>query len=272
VHWKNDELVLEPDGGDQPDTEFYGLSPFAYGNQYLGFLWMLHTYSQQLDVQLVSSRDGQTWNRSVHRRVFLPLGFMKNGYTGHAFDSDMIMSVAPPAMMDGRLYIYYSGHSAKHNANAIETEPNYQENSSQVDDTYVGQIALAQLPVDGFVSLDATSEGKVVTRPVRLQGSSMHITASAGLVATPGKPVNPTWSELFAGSKDGEGEIRVEVEDTEGRPIPGFSSEECNPIKGPISDKLVSWVGKTDLRALDGQLVKFKFVLRNAQLFSYSVE
>jgi hypothetical protein len=100
----------------------------------------------------------------------------------------------------------------------------------------------------------------------------MHITASAGLVATPGKPVNPTWSELFAGSKDGEGEIRVEVEDTEGRPIPGFSSEECNPIKGPISDKLVSWVGKTDLRALDGQLVKFKFVLRNAQLFSYSVE
>jgi hypothetical protein len=272
VHWKNDELVLEPDGGDQPDTEFYGLSPFAYGNQYLGFLWMLHTYSQQLDVQLVSSRDGQTWNRSVHRRVFLPLGFMKNGYTGHAFDSDMIMSVAPPALMGGRLYIYYSGHSAKHNANAIEAEPNYQENSSQVDDTYVGQIALAQLPVDGFVSLDATSEGKVVTRPVRLQGSVMHVTASAGVVATPGKPVNPTWSELFAGSKDGEGEIRVEVEDTEGRPIPGFSSEECNPIKGPISDKLVSWVGKTDLRELNGQLVKFKFVLRNAQLFSYSIE
>jgi hypothetical protein len=149
VHWKNDELVLEPDGGDQPDTEFYGLSPFAYGNQYLGFLWMLHTYSQQLDVQLVSSRDGHTWNRSVHRRVFLPLGFMKNGYTGHAFDSDMIMSVAPPALMDGRLYIYYSGHSAKHNANAIETEPNYQENSSQVDDTYFGSVASRRICFSG---------------------------------------------------------------------------------------------------------------------------
>jgi hypothetical protein len=197
---------------------------------------------------------------------------MKNGYTGHAFDSDMIMSVAPPALRDGQLYIYYSGHSAKHNANAIETEPNYQENSSQVDDTYVGQIGLAQLPLDGFVSLDATSEGRVVTRPVRLKGSAMHVTASAGAIAAPGRPVNPTWTELFAGSPDGEGEIQVEVEDTEGRAIPGFSAEDCNPIKGAISDKTVSWSGNKDLKALDGQLVKFKFILRNAQLFSYSIE
>lgn len=272
VHWKDDEIVLEPDGGDQPDTEFYGLSPFAYGNQYLGFLWILHTYSQQLDVQLVSSRDGQTWNRSVYRRVFLPLGFMKNGYTGHAFDSDMIMSVAPPALRDGRLYIYYSGHSAKHNANAIETEPNYQQNSSQVDDTYVGQIGLAQLPLDGFVSLDATSEGTVVTRPVRLQGSVMHVTAATGALAAPGKPVNSTWSELFTGSKDGDGEIRVEVDDTQGRAIPGYSAKECNPIQGALSDKVLSWTGNKDLRELSGQLVKFKFILRNAQLYSYSME
>ncbi len=272
VHWKDDEIVLEPDGSDQPDTEFYGLSPFPYGNQYLGFLWMFHTYSQQLDVQLVSSRDGQTWSRSVYRRVFLPLGFMKNGYAGHSFDSDMIMSVAPPALLNGQLYIYYSGHSAKHNANAIENEPNYKENSSQVEDSYVGQIGLAQLPADGFVSLDATSEGQVVTRPVRLEGSAMHIMASTGQVAAPGKQVNPTWSDLFAGTKDGEGEILVEVEDSEGRAIPGFSSEGCNPIRGVLSEKAVTWTGNKGLRDIDGQLVKFKFILRNAQLYSYSVE
>jgi hypothetical protein len=100
----------------------------------------------------------------------------------------------------------------------------------------------------------------------------MHVTASARLIATPGKPVNPTWSGLFAGSMAGEGEIRIEVEDSEGRPIIGYSAEECGPVKGPISDKLVSWAGKKDLKELNGQLVKFKFILRNAQLFSYSIE
>ena len=54
--------------------------------------------------------------------------------------------------------------------------------------------------------------------------------------------------------------------------IPGFSAEDCNPIKGAISDKIVSWSGNKDLKVLGGQLVKFKFILRNAQLFSYSIE
>ena len=72
IHWKNDEL-LEQDDRDPPDTEFYGLSPFPYADQYLGFLWVFHAYTQQIDVQLVSSRDGRTWERSVHRRIFLPL-------------------------------------------------------------------------------------------------------------------------------------------------------------------------------------------------------
>src|ERR1700733_12863414 len=120
VHWKDDEIVLEPDTLDQPDTEFYGLSPFPYGNQYLGFLWVLHTYSQQIDVQLVSSRDGLAWDRSVHRRVFLPLGFVRNGYNGRGFDSEMIMSIAPPTVKDGKLWMYYSGFNVKHNSTQSE--------------------------------------------------------------------------------------------------------------------------------------------------------
>ena len=115
VHWKDDQLVLDPDDRDQPDTEFYGLSPFPYGNQYVGLLWVLHTYSQQIDVQLVSSRDGRVWDRSAHRRVFLPLGFMKNDYDGHAFDSEMIMAIAPPVTVHDQLWMYYTGYSNKHN-------------------------------------------------------------------------------------------------------------------------------------------------------------
>jgi hypothetical protein len=34
------------------------------------------------------------------RRVFLPLGFVGNGYNGRRLESEMIMSIAPPAVKD----------------------------------------------------------------------------------------------------------------------------------------------------------------------------
>lgn len=170
VNWRNDELILEPDDRDQPDTEFYGLSPFRYSDLYLGLLWVLHSYSQQIDIQLVSSRDGTHWDRSVRRRVFLPLGFVKLDYAGKAFDSELIMSVAPPVVEGGRLWFFYSGFDVKHNAPG-----------GKLTDTYadgVGQIGVASMSEYGISSLDATSEGVVVTRPLRLQGTAMSVTSA----------------------------------------------------------------------------------------------
>ena len=264
IHWKNDELVLEPDELDQPDTEFYGLSPFPYGNQYLGFLWVFHGYQQQIDVQLVSSRDGRRWDRSAHRRVFLPLGFMKNDYNGRAFDSEMIMAIAPAVATHGKLWMYYTGYSNKHNSNTDKVT---------LDDSYLGQIGVATLGIDGFCSLDATSEGYVVTRPIHLKGSAVHITASTRWFGDQGQTLNPTvWAHLYTNVKDGEGEVRVELQDEQGRTIPGYSAEECNPIKGDLADRAASWSGGKDLSALEGRSVRFKFVLRNASLFSYSLQ
>ena len=46
VHWRQSRRVLAPDAFDPPDTQFYGLSAFPYAGQYLGFLWVYHTYPQ----------------------------------------------------------------------------------------------------------------------------------------------------------------------------------------------------------------------------------
>ena len=61
VHWKHSRKVLAPDAYDPPDTQFYGLSAFPYAEQYLGLLWVYHTYAQTMDLQLASSRDGSQW-------------------------------------------------------------------------------------------------------------------------------------------------------------------------------------------------------------------
>jgi len=263
IHWKNDELVLEPDALDQTDTEFYGLSPFPYGNQYLGLLWVFHTYSQQIDIQFVSSRDGRTWNRSMHRRVFFPLGFMKNDYDGHAFDSEMIMAIAPPVEVNDEIWMYYTGYSNKHNANTYE---------EALEDTYLGLIGVAKVPMDDFCFLAATSEGSVVTKPMRITGATMHVTAATKSVGGRDQNFNPVWSQLFTNVKHGEGEVRIEVLDEQGKSIPGFTAADCNPIKGPIADREVTWAGGKSLSTLSGKSVRFKIILRDAEIYSYTVK
>ena len=116
VHWRDDRLVLEPDKNDPPGTEFYGLSAFPYGSQYLGLVWVFHTAQQTMYAQLVSSRDGVKWERSIYRRPFIVLGYMVNHYVGKSFDSGMVFPVSEPVVKDGEVWIYYSGFDNLHNA------------------------------------------------------------------------------------------------------------------------------------------------------------
>lgn len=263
VNWRNDELILEPDDHDQPDTEFYGMSPFPYGDQYLGLLWVLHTYAQQIDIQLVSSRDGRHWDRSGRRRVFMPLGFVKLDYAGKAFDSEMIMSIAPPVVEGGRLWFFYSGFDVKHNAAMGKFVDTYADG--------VGQIGAASMPEYEISSLNATSEGSVVTRPLRLQGKAMSVTVATYTFRGKDGKVDPAWTGLFTKVKDGDGEVRVEVLDEFERPISGYTAGECVPLSGATASRTVSWAQHPDLRNLRGRLVRFKFVLRNASLLAFRV-
>jgi len=280
VRWKEDKLVLEPDDHDQPDTEFYGLSPFSYGNQYLGLLWVLHTYAQQMDLQLVSSRDGLLWQRAAHRRTFLPLGFVKNYYDGHAFDSEMICSAAAPVLREGELWIYYTGYHDKHNAWEGLATPD------GLPETYVGQLGVAKLREDGFISIDATSEGYLLTRPLRFQGAQLQLNVSlrsksgkrpdastnVGRATWPrGQESSPIWSQLLTGSMDGNGQVRVEVDDEQGAVIPGFAASDCNPITTGGTNQDISWKNQKDLALLNGRLVRFKFIITNAKLYSFRV-
>ena len=264
VNWRDDELILAPDDRDQSDTEFYGMSPFPYGDQYLGLLWVLHTYVQQIDMQLVSSRDGRRWERSAHRRVFMPLGFVKLDYAGKAFDSEMIMAVAPPVAQGGRLWFFYSGFDVKHNAAMGKFVDTYAEG--------VGQIGAASMPEDEITSLNATSEGSIVTRPLRLQGKAMSVTAATYTFRDKAGKVDPAWAGLFTKVKNGEGEVRVEVLDEFERPIPGYTAAECAPLRGESARRTVSWAEHPDLSNLRGQFVRFKFILKNAGLLAFRVE
>ena len=101
--------------------------------------------------------------------------------------------------------------------------------------------------IDGFVSMHAPPAGGVcLTKPLIYSGRHLVL----------------NYATSAAGS------MRVEVQDQEGRPVPGFSLDESNEIFGDSINQVAHWKGGSDLGALAGQPVRIRFVLKDADLYS----
>ena len=253
VHWRQSRRVLAPDQYDPPDTEFYGLSAFPYASQYLGLLWVYHTYRQTTDVQLVSSRDGLRWDRTADRKLLMHL-IPTNNYQGRSFDSMMVYPASSPILRDGQLWLYYSGFTVPHNAPTLDHD---------------GCIGLATLRQDGFCSFDATEPGHILTRPFIWNGSRLSINARTfdpaddlGRESSPLK--KPSDLDGFS-----PGTIRVGMEDDQGRSIGRYTVDKCTPFRGDESDAFLNWSGRNDLSDLNGRIVQLRFELTNARLYSW---
>ena len=100
---------------------------------------------------------------------------------------------------------------------------------------------------DGFASVHAGYEiGEMVTRPLRFKGKGLTV----------------NFSTSAAGS------IRVEIQDSGGRPVPGFALDDCTAIFGDEIARVVKWKAGPDVSGLAGQPVRLRFVMRDADLFS----
>lgn len=111
------------------------------------------------------------------------------------------------------------------------------------------KIRRSTLRLDGFVSAQATcAGGDLVTKPLLFAGNTLSINFETG----------------------GAGEVKVEIQDTDGKPIPGYTSAECFPIFGDHIDFPVTWRGTgTDVGALAGKPVRLRFTLKDADLYAF---
>lgn len=104
------------------------------------------------------------------------------------------------------------------------------------------------LRLDGFVSVAAPlSGGELVTKPFVFSGETLTIN--------------------FASSAAGE--IRIEVQDSAGAPLAGFTLDECPPLFGDSIERPVTWNGGRDVSGLAGRPVRLRFLLRDADLYSF---
>lgn len=65
------------------------------------------------------------------------------------------------------------------------------------------------------------------------------------------------------------GEIRVEVQQADGTPLPGFEATSCTPIQGDKLRHAVYWGERSGDEAWPQRSVRLEFSLRDAQLYAF---
>jgi hypothetical protein len=187
--------------------------------------------SDVIDYFLGTSRDGKHFDRSW---IYARKPFVERGGYGE-FDK---AAVWPSSQIitkgDEHLIYYTAGHSQQLGPDA--------EN---------GQVGLAILPLDRFISQSAKDElGTITTKAFKFEGFTLQVNVDAG-----------------------DGRFYAEILDADGKPIPGFTVNEARIFGGVDQLRLEPWwKGQKDLTSLKGKTIRLKFYLNNAKLYAFQIK
>ena len=180
------------------------------------------------------SRDGFHWHRPEHA-TFLGVSEKRGSWRW-----GNVQPVGSLGLVVGdRIYFYVS---------ARKGDPELKNTTEWLHDANAS-TGLAVMRRDGFASMDAADRTKsLTTRPLRFSGKHLFVNVDAP-----------------------NGELQVEALDCNGKVVEPFSRENCQPIRGNSTLQQVTWNGATEISALAGKDVRFRFHLTNGRLFAFWV-
>ena len=117
--------------------------------------------------------------------------------------------------------------------------------------SYYGQdashLTRYSLRTDGFAALSADYEGgEVLTKAFTFKGDELTLNYESSAA----------------------GEVRVEIQDERGNPLPGYELDQCLPIFGDEIERVVRWADGTDVSELADKPIRLRIFLRDADLFA----
>ncbi len=110
------------------------------------------------------------------------------------------------------------------------------------------QLRRGVLRLDGVASAHAGYQpGELISKPVRFRGTKLVINYATSAV----------------------GSVRVELQDVAGHPLDGFALNDSIELFGDEIAEECKWKDSGDLSSLAGQPVRLRFVLKDADVYSY---
>lgn len=254
-NWTEPQMVFEPDEHDSGVTQWYGPAGFLVrGELIIAFLRVLRDdlTPEGAPPEAVNANTGGAAGlgasglgaRGGSGMGYTVLAWTRDGENWQRdrdgdrfFEPDPRVGAWDHAMawvgssvpVNDEVYLYYAGYRWGHK---------YHHSVDR-------QFGLVKFPRDRFVARQAgEQEGLIVTPLLTLDAVALTLNVDA----------------------EG-GEVRVQVTDADGTPIPGFRFADCRPIVSDALDAPVAWTGK--LSTLRGRPVYLEFSLRNARLYAF---
>ena len=139
--------------------------------------------------------------------------------------------------------------TADHQLMSLYVQRNYGQPTARLD--------RFTLRPDGFISYHAPYSGSELTTKV------LQFNAPTGAGARESEGI----TLMLNVATSAAGSVRVEIQDAEGKPFPGFKLEDCMEIIGDDLDRVVGWKGGA-LNALAGKPFRLRFAMKDADLYS----
>jgi hypothetical protein len=98
----------------------------------------------------------------------------------------------------------------------------------------------------GFASVCADVVGEALTKPFTFEGDRL----------------------LLNYATSAAGSVRIEVQEADGSPIPGFTLDAAQPLYGDQIEDAARWQDGADVSGLQGRVVRLRLALEDADLFS----
>jgi hypothetical protein len=261
--WTKDDLMIITNvESEHRDTQFMECVPQKVPGGYIATVSAYHPISQTLDLRFAASRDGRQWwfpDRHKTCMANTPLGEYGGGMIWQSKN----------LMVDGNtLRIYYAGSEGLHRQVSDTRAPSipidHQETALDHGAHFLPfttALCRASWDLDRLYALASAAGGPTpgiaITKPDELGGKSL----SLNLVTRPPK------KSPIAGLD--EGYINVALLDGSGKPIPGFTGEDCAVLRGDHRSLAVTWAGGDRAPETAKQA---KFTLKRAFLYGFEFD
>lgn len=257
--WLDSEKIIKRDDRDHRDTQYMELVPHQVPGGYLGVVSIYRPITQTLNLRVAASRDGRSWWFPDRRPC------LDNAALGD-YGGGMIWQSRNLIVEGNALYVYYGAsegihrpifdtRAKEHVQVGLDRIINYPAgfypfNSALCRASWRFDRLYALVPAAGGPTL-----GIAVTKPQELEGKRLRV----NLVTRPPKRASRPGLD--------EGYLQVELLDAGGKPLPGFTRDDCPPLRGDHAALKVQWTGGDQAPERASQA---RFYLKRAFLYGFA--
>jgi len=238
--WQDPVQIVAPDRHDTPDTDIYtnGYTPWPNADAHLMFPAYYGRTTDISEVHMLTSRDGHHWQRPIREPV------VPAGSPGSDSEAGYYAGAGLVSTRSGQLSLPVGPEWHTHNESHF---------APSGPPRHTGYLTFATWRRDGFVSLEAESQGSFTTVPFTFEGGRLKVNA---------------WTRFG-------GEVSFELVDAStasmreaGTTVAGKTFADGDAISGDHLETTISWNGASDLSAWVGKPVRLRVRMRRARLYA----